>query len=48
MIGIVMFFVVLFVLLLGFFVVFIFGGIVLIFGLWVEGIEMFVFMFYCI
>ncbi len=41
MIGIVMFFVALFALLLGFPVAFTFGGIALIFGVWAEGIEMF-------
>lgn len=46
MIGIVMFFVALFALLLGFPVAFTFGGIALIFGLWAEGIEMFAFMPY--
>uniref|UniRef100_UPI003F58E0E4 TRAP transporter large permease subunit n=1 Tax=Vibrio cholerae TaxID=666 RepID=UPI003F58E0E4 len=43
MIGIVMFFVALFALLLGFPVAFTFGGIALIFGVWAEGIEMFAF-----
>ncbi len=46
MIGIVMFFVALFALLLGFPVAFTFGGIALIFGVWAEGIEMFAFMPY--
>jgi len=46
MIGIVMFFVALFALLLGFPVAFTFGGIALIFGVWAEGMEMFAFMPY--
>ncbi len=46
MIGIVMFFVALFALLLGFPVAFTFGGIALIFGVWAEGPEMFAFMPY--
>lgn len=46
MIGIVMFFVALVALLLGFPVAFTFGGIALIFGVWAEGIEMFAFMPY--
>ncbi|WP_165311540.1 TRAP transporter large permease [Vibrio ziniensis] len=46
MIGIVMFFVALFALLLGFPVAFTFGGIALIFGVWAEGIDMFAFMPY--
>jgi len=46
MIGIVMFFVALLALLLGFPVAFTFGGIALIFGVWAEGIEMFAFMPY--
>lgn len=46
MIGIVMFFVALFALLLGFPVAFTFGGIALIFGVWAEGVEMFAFMPY--
>ncbi len=46
MIGIVMFFVALFALLLGFPVAFTFGGIALVFGVWAEGIEMFAFMPY--
>ncbi len=46
MIGIVMFFVALIALLLGFPVAFTFGGIALIFGVWAEGIEMFAFMPY--
>ncbi|GAL22302.1 TRAP dicarboxylate transporter DctM subunitunknown substrate 6 [Vibrio maritimus] len=41
MIGIVMFFVALFALLLGFPVAFTFGGIALIFGVWAEGMDMF-------
>jgi tripartite ATP-independent transporter DctM subunit len=45
-IGIVMFFVALFALLLGFPVAFTFGGIALIFGVWAEGFEMFAFMPY--
>lgn len=44
MIGIVMFFVALFALLLGFPVAFTFGGIALIFGVWAEGMDMFAFM----
>ncbi|CZF79517.1 Sialic acid TRAP transporter permease protein SiaT [Grimontia celer] len=44
MIGIVMFVVALFALLLGFPVAFTFGGIALIFGIWAEGVEMFAFM----
>lgn len=44
MIGIVMFVVALFALLLGFPVAFTFGGIALIFGIWAEGMEMFAFM----
>ena len=46
MIGIVMFFVALFALLLGFPVAFTFGGIALIFGVWAEGMDMFAFMPY--
>ncbi|WP_305816853.1 TRAP transporter large permease [Photobacterium leiognathi] len=46
MIGIVMFFVALFALLLGFPVAFTFGGIALIFGVWAEGLDMFAFMPY--
>lgn len=46
MIGIVMFIVALFALLIGFPVAFTFGGIALIFGLWAEGPEMFAFMPY--
>lgn len=46
MIGIVMFFVALFALLLGFPVAFTFGGIALIFGVWAEGWDMFAFMPY--
>ncbi|GAM68366.1 TRAP dicarboxylate transporter [Vibrio sp. JCM 19236] len=46
MIGIVMFFVALFALLLGFPVAFTFGGIALIFGVWSEGWDMFAFMPY--
>ncbi|WGY47069.1 TRAP transporter large permease subunit [Vibrio sp. ABG19] len=46
MIGIVMFFVALFALLIGFPVAFTFGGIALIFGVWAEGIDMFAFMPY--
>ncbi|MBM7035906.1 TRAP transporter large permease [Vibrio ulleungensis] len=46
MIGIVMFFVALFALLLGFPVAFTFGGIALIFGVWAEGFDMFAFMPY--
>jgi tripartite ATP-independent transporter DctM subunit len=46
MIGIVMFFVALFALLLGFPVAFTFGGIALLFGVWAEGFEMFAFMPY--
>ncbi|WP_318481101.1 TRAP transporter large permease [Photobacterium leiognathi] len=46
MIGIVMFFVALFALLLGFPVAFTFGGIALIFGVWAEGLDMFTFMPY--
>lgn len=46
MIGIVMFFVALFALLIGFPVAFTFGGIALIFGVWAEGVEMFAFMPY--
>ncbi|MGF1694533.1 TRAP transporter large permease subunit [Vibrio lamellibrachiae] len=46
MIGIVMFFVALFALLLGFPVAFTFGGIALIFGVWAEGVDMFAFMPY--
>ncbi|GLO61054.1 C4-dicarboxylate ABC transporter [Vibrio sp. MACH09] len=46
MIGIVMFFVALVALLIGFPVAFTFGGIALIFGVWAEGIEMFAFMPY--
>lgn len=46
MIGIVMFFVALFALLLGFPVAFTFGGIAVLFGVWAEGIEMFAFMPY--
>ncbi|WP_428772362.1 TRAP transporter large permease [Vibrio sp.] len=46
MIGIVMFFVALFALLLGFPVAFTFGGIALIFGVWSEGMDMFAFMPY--
>ena len=46
MIGIVMFFVALFALLLGFPVAFTFGGIALLFGVWAEGAEMFAFMPY--
>ncbi|MDG3088206.1 TRAP transporter large permease subunit [Vibrio hannami] len=46
MIGIVMFFVALFALLLGFPVAFTFGGIALLFGVWAEGPEMFAFMPY--
>ncbi|NLS14377.1 TRAP transporter large permease subunit [Vibrio sp. SM6] len=46
MIGIIMFFVALFALLLGFPVAFTFGGIALIFGVWAEGWEMFAFMPY--
>lgn len=46
MIGIVMFFVALLALLLGFPVAFTFGGIALLFGVWAEGIEMFAFMPY--
>ncbi|MDW2405739.1 TRAP transporter large permease subunit, partial [Vibrio sp. 1262-1] len=44
--GIVMFFVALFALLLGFPVAFTFGGIALIFGVWAEGMDMFAFMPY--
>ena len=44
MIGIVMFFVALVMLLLGFPVAFTFGGVALIFGVWAEGAEMFAFM----
>ena len=46
MVGIVMFFVALFALLLGFPVAFTFGGIALIFGVWAEGMDMFAFMPY--
>ncbi|WP_375750088.1 TRAP transporter large permease subunit [Vibrio sp. HN007] len=46
MIGIVMFFVALAALLLGFPVAFTFGGIALLFGVWAEGPEMFAFMPY--
>ncbi|MDB1123767.1 TRAP transporter large permease [Vibrio algarum] len=46
MIGIVMFFVALLALLLGFPVAFTFGGIAFLFGTWAEGIEMFAFMPY--
>ncbi|WP_422768283.1 TRAP transporter large permease [Photobacterium leiognathi subsp. mandapamensis] len=46
MIGIVMFFVALLALLLGFPVAFTFGGIALIFGVWAEGLDMFAFMPY--
>lgn len=46
MIGIVMFMVALFALLIGFPVAFTFGGIALIFGLWAEGPDMFAFMPY--
>ncbi|OEF29198.1 TRAP transporter large permease [Vibrio rumoiensis] len=46
MIGIVMFIVALFALLIGFPVAFTFGGIALIFGIWAEGPEMFAFMPY--
>ncbi len=46
MIGIVMFFVALVALLIGFPVAFTFGGIALLFGVWAEGIEMFAFMPY--
>jgi tripartite ATP-independent transporter DctM subunit len=46
MIGIVMFFVALLALLLGFPVAFTFGGIAFMFGTWAEGIEMFAFMPY--
>jgi len=46
MIGIVMFFVALFALLLGFPVAFTFGGIAFLFGTWAEGIDMFAFMPY--
>ncbi len=46
MIGIVMFFVALFALLLGFPVAFTFGGIALIFGVWAEGVDMFAFIPY--
>ncbi|WP_153447025.1 TRAP transporter large permease [Vibrio algicola] len=46
MIGIVMFLVALFALLIGFPVAFTFGGIALIFGIWAEGPEMFAFMPY--
>ncbi|CAH0525609.1 TRAP transporter large permease [Vibrio hippocampi] len=46
MIGIVMFFVALLALLLGFPVAFTFGGIALIFGVWAEGFDMFAFMPY--
>ncbi len=46
MIGIIMFFVALFALLLGFPVAFTFGGIALIFGVWAEGMDMFAFMPY--
>ncbi len=46
MIGIVMFFVALIALLLGFPVAFTFGGIALIFGVWAEGMDMFAFMPY--
>ncbi|MEZ9526401.1 TRAP transporter large permease [Enterovibrio norvegicus] len=44
MIGIVMFVVALFTLLLGFPVAFTFGGIALLFGVWAEGVEIFAFM----
>ncbi|USE38133.1 TRAP transporter large permease subunit [Endozoicomonas sp. SCSIO W0465] len=44
MTGIVMFFVALLMLLVGFPVAFTFGGIALIFGVWAEGMEMFAFM----
>jgi tripartite ATP-independent transporter DctM subunit len=46
MIGIVMFFVALFALLLGFPVAFTFGGIAVLFGVWAEGVDMFAFMPY--
>ncbi|WP_261815338.1 TRAP transporter large permease [Vibrio gallicus] len=46
MIGIIMFFVALLALLLGFPVAFTFGGIALIFGVWAEGWDMFAFMPY--
>ncbi|CAM3543548.1 TRAP transporter large permease [Parendozoicomonas haliclonae] len=44
MIGIVMFFVALLMLLVGFPVAFTFGGVALIFGVWAEGMDMFAFM----
>ncbi|USD66400.1 TRAP transporter large permease subunit [Vibrio sp. SCSIO 43136] len=46
MIGIVMFFVALVALLIGFPVAFTFGGVALLFGVWAEGIEIFAFMPY--
>jgi tripartite ATP-independent transporter DctM subunit len=46
MVGIVMFLVALFALLLGYPVAFTFGGIALIFGVWAEGMDMFAFMPY--
>ncbi|MGB7997943.1 MAG: TRAP transporter large permease subunit, partial [Photobacterium halotolerans] len=44
MVGIIMFIVALFALLLGFPVAFTFGGIALLFGVWAEGPEIFAFM----